>query len=101
MIRIAFSPFAASFNYFDRDRNGTLSREELKLKLRAVVCHKFAERKQALDGEHKKQVYGVIDHILNGVFEKIDLDHSGSIDVEEYVKGFSGNPEVLGFLQTL
>jgi hypothetical protein len=75
--------------------------EELRLKLRAVVGHKFAERKQALEGEFKVQVYGVIDHILQGVFAKLDTDKDGWIDIEEYVKGFSGDPEVMAFLQTL
>lgn len=89
----------ASFNYFDKDRNGILTKEELRLKLRSMVVHKFQTRNQALSGALKDDLYQVIDHVLDDVFQKADSDGDGGISIEEYVKAFSGESEATDFLK--
>ena len=47
------------------------------------------------------EVYDTIDNLLETVFNKLDHDSSGDIDIEEYVKGFSNDGEVLSFLKMM
>lgn len=91
----------ASFHYFDQDRNGILTKDELRLKLRSMVIHKFQTRQQLLSSSLQTEVYGVIDTVLDDVFSKADTDGSGGIDIEEYVKAFSGSAHVADFLKNL
>lgn len=94
-------PTLASFHYFDNDRNGILTKDELRLKLRSMVIHKFQTRQQLLSASLQTEVYGVIDTVLDDVFAKADTDGSGGIDIEEYVKAFSGSAHVTDFLKNL
>jgi Ca2+-binding EF-hand superfamily protein len=89
----------ASFHAFDKDRSGTLTKEELRLKIKTLLRSKkdgsprTAEEIAAMETEVNK--------LLDDVFELIDTDKSGSIDIDEYVKGFAGNPQVIEFVENL
>ena len=90
---------SASFHAFDKDRSGTLTKEELRLKIKTLLRSKkdgsprTAEEIAAMETEVNK--------LLDDVFELIDTDKSGSIDIDEYVKGFAGNPQVIEFVENL
>lgn len=77
---------------FDTSNNGLLERDELKLKLRAVVRGKrfsnnISAEEDALLDQH-------IDEAVDKVFELVDTDKSGTIDVKEFVEGFLHNKQV-------
>lgn len=78
---------------FDADHNGILSRDELKGKIRSVIKGKKVAPGFAgvLDTE--------VDEVCDKIFDLIDTDKSGGIDMEEFVAGFLGNAEVLAALQ--
>lgn len=78
-----------------------LTKDELRLKLRSMVLHKFQMRQQLLSASLQAEVYSVIETVLDDVFTKADTDGSGGIDIEEYVKAFSGSSHVADFLKNL
>ena len=39
--------------------------------------------------------------VIDEVFDLIDTDKSGSIDIDEYVRGFAGNAKVIEFVENL
>lgn len=89
----------ASFRAFDRDHSGSLTKDELHLKLKTLLRTKgdgtvrTSEEVEAMDADVTK--------ILDEVFTLMDTDGNGSIDIDEYVKGFSTNPTVIEFINNL
>lgn len=89
----------ASFHIFDTNNDGSLSRDELKLKIRAVLkgkrmAHNFsAMYSKILDKE--------TDQVVDKIFDLIDTDKNGTIDVEEFVTGFAENAEVSELLRDI
>lgn len=39
----------------------------------------------------------VVNSIIDTVFEKVDTDKNGTLDIDEFIRGFSANPEVCSF----
>lgn len=89
----------ASFRAFDRDHSGSLTKDELHLKLKTLLRTKndgtirSQDEVDAMDADVKK--------ILDEVFTLMDTNGDGQIDIDEYVKGFSQNPAVIEFINDL
>lgn len=76
-----------------------MTKDELRLKVKTLLrvnkagVPRTAEELVALESDLNK--------ILDNVFELIDTDKSGSIDIDEYARGFGGNPQVIEFIENL
>lgn len=96
---IPFDPVKASFHAFDSNNDGTLSREELKPKIRSVI-----RKKQQLfqpDTGFLAALDVETDEVVDYIFDLIDEDKSDSIDIEEFVAGFAKNQQVIELLTQL
>lgn len=93
----------ASFAIFDKDGNGTLSKEEVRDMLRMVIQQvmraqtrgKPSSSASLLDDAAKAK----IDQVVDEVFDRVDTDRSGAIDINEFEAGFSENPQMLAFFK--
>ena len=89
----------ASFHAFDKDRSGTLTKDELRLKIKTLLRTKSDGTPRTAD--EVTAMESDVNTLLDEVFDLIDTDKSGSIDIDEYVKGFAGNPKVIEFVNNL
>ena len=89
----------ASFHAFDKDRSGTLTKDELRLKIRTLLRTK--KDGQARTTDELTAMEADLNKLLDDIFDLIDTDKSGSIDIDEYVRGFAGNPQVISFIENL
>eukprot|EP01122_Echinamoeba_exundans_P005205 TRINITY_DN15373_c0_g1_i1.p1 TRINITY_DN15373_c0_g1~~TRINITY_DN15373_c0_g1_i1.p1 ORF type:complete len:212 (+),score=73.56 TRINITY_DN15373_c0_g1_i1:38-637(+) len=97
----------ASFEIFDRNGDGSLSKDEVRQMLTMVVRQvtraQLKAKTKNVSGatpiEIDEAAAAKIEEILNQIFEKIDTDKSGSIDVNEFIKGFSEHPDICGFFK--
>lgn len=93
----------ASFAIFDKDGNGSLSKEEVRDMLRMViqqVMRAQARDKSAVKGNLLDDAANAkIDQVVEEVFDRVDTDRSGSIDINEFETGFSENPQMLAFFK--
>lgn len=93
------SPISASFHAFDTNNDGTLSREELKPKIRAVL-----RKKEQLFNPSTSFLATLdveTDLVVDYIFDLIDEDDSNSVDIKEFVVGFSKNKRVVTLLREL
>jgi len=82
----------ASFHVFDANNNGSLEKEELKRKIRAVIRGK---RFASSISEHYNDILDKeVDDVVDEIFDLVDKDKSGTIELEEFVEGFSRNKQV-------
>lgn len=97
----------ASFTLFDRNGDEVLSKEEVKEMLISVVKQRITLQHLNSTGKHisvdsvildAKDVETIV-KIVEEVFFKVDADRSGSIDYQEFVKGFSEHPDVCNFFK--
>jgi Ca2+-binding EF-hand superfamily protein len=89
----------ASFHAFDKDRSGTLTKDELHLKVKTLL--RVKKDGTARTPEELKDIDAEVTKVIDEVFDLIDTDKSGSIDIEEYVRGFAGNAQVIDFIENL
>lgn len=96
----------ASFAIFDKDGNGTLSKDEVRDMLRMVIQQVMrAQHRQATGKVPPKgnllddAANAKIDQVVEEVFDRVDADKSGAIDVNEFESGFSENPQMLAFFK--
>lgn len=86
----------ASFQLFDEDGNGELSQEEVE-RMATMVFKSMLSRAGGgeLTSKHKKE----IKQIVKEIFKNVDKDGSGSLDKEEFKKGFKEHPEMCRFFK--
>ena len=97
----------ASFAIFDKDGNGSLSKDEVRDMLRMVIVQVMRAQFRSTHGKSAAKSATVldaaanakIDQVVEEVFDRVDKDKSGSIDIDEFEKGFSENPEMLAFFK--
>jgi Ca2+-binding EF-hand superfamily protein len=98
---------AASFEIFDRNGDGTLSKDEVRAMLTMVVKQvtraQLKAKQKKVSGDTPIEIDAAgqkkIEEILEEIFNKVDTDRSGSIDVNEFMKGFSEHPQICGFFK--
>lgn len=88
----------ASFNVFDRNHDGKLTRDELRMRLRALGRCGHCER---LSAEQSRELDQKVECMLDRAFDQIDKDHSGTIDVDEYIAAFSNTDILRQFMTAL
>jgi len=96
----------ASFELFDKDASGDLSRDEIKEMFVMIVKQKKRAASQKSPGGAATadvvldaKSMAAIETVINTVFDRIDADHSGTIDRTEFLDGFSKHPDVCGFFK--
>lgn len=89
----------ASFKAFDKDHNGSISKDELRLRVKTLLRTNRDGTPRTL--EELEAAMKEAEKVLDEVFELIDTDKSGSIDIEEYTRGFAQNPKVTEFIHSL
>jgi len=92
-------PLLASFHAFDKDHNGSLTKDELRLKIKTLLRTKKDGKPRT--AEELAAMETDVNKVIDEVFELIDVDKSGSIDIDEYVRGFAGNAKVIEFIENL
>lgn len=74
-----------------------LSKDEVKEMLESTIIHLTKHNNShtivILDEKVKERVQTVVDDC----FKKVDKSKNGTIDIDEFVEGFSENPETLAF----
>lgn len=97
----------ASFAIFDKDGNGTLSKDEVRDMLRMVIIQVMRAQYRTTHGKIPSKGATVldaaanakIDQVVDEVFDRVDKDKSGAIDIDEFEAGFGENPEMLAFFK--
>lgn len=96
----------ASFHIFDKDGNGSLSKDEVRDMLRMVIVQVMRAQYRTAHGKSASKSVTLdtaanakIDAVVEEVFTRVDKDHSGSIDIDEFERGFAENPEMLAFFK--
>jgi len=97
----------ASFELFDENGDGVISQDEVRKILRLLVQQKMALARfqetgrkcsassQVLDDK----TLASIDRIVDLTFAKVDTDHNGTIDKDEFIQGFATHPEICSFFK--
>jgi len=97
----------ASFELFDENGDGVISQDEVRKILRLLVQqkmamarfqqtgHKCAASTQKLD----PKTLASIDRVVAITFAKVDTDKNGTIDKDEFIKGFATHPEICSFFK--
>lgn len=89
----------ASFHVFDSNNSGSLEKGELKRKIRAVIRGK---RFSSSISEHYNEILDKeIDEVVDQIFDLVDTDKSGTIELEEFVEGFTHNKDVSGIIDKI
>jgi len=98
---------AASFDLFDENSDGVISKDEVRAILKMLVQQKMAIARfqqtgrkcsassQSLDTKTLMS----IDRIVDMTFAKVDTDKNGTIDKEEFIQGFATHPEICSFFK--
>ncbi|OHT02453.1 Calcineurin B-like protein 2 [Tritrichomonas foetus] len=73
------------FEIYDNDKNGTISRQELK----EVLEFSLAESNSVHVSPQQ------IDQIVDQTFKQVDSDNSGGITLQEFLKAANNNPSIL------
>jgi len=97
----------ASFDLFDKNGDGVLSREEVRDMFISIVKQKRAAQRFKATGVRSPvsaepidpKGMAAIDEVINTVFDRVDTDRSGTIDLQEFIRGFSEHPDVCGFFK--
>ncbi|KAH3761242.1 hypothetical protein Pelo_6934 [Pelomyxa schiedti] len=97
----------ASFELFDKNGDGVLSKEEIremfvmivKQKRTATNMRKSAGSAAASAVELDDKAMAAINSVINTVFDRIDVDRNGTIDRDEFLNGFAKHPDVCGFFK--
>eukprot|EP01105_Mastigella_eilhardi_P002573 TRINITY_DN1321_c0_g2_i1.p1 TRINITY_DN1321_c0_g2~~TRINITY_DN1321_c0_g2_i1.p1 ORF type:complete len:176 (-),score=64.83 TRINITY_DN1321_c0_g2_i1:109-636(-) len=89
----------ASFDLFDKNGDGTLSRDEIREMFILIIKQKrVAQGKPVVKGETlEAREMAIIEGVIEAVFKEVDIDHNGVLDRAEYLRGFSEHPEICGF----
>jgi len=98
---------AASFELFDENGDGVISKDEVRAILKMLVQQKMAIASFQKTGKKhsaSSQVLDTktlmsIDRVVDLTFAKVDTDHNGTIDKEEFVQGFATHPEICSFFK--
>lgn len=93
----------ASFKLFDEDGNGVLDRQEVEKMLvlvtKSVLRRRFPEQAKNpefdIGDSNRDQLKTIVDEIFN----KVDVDKSGTIDEEEFKAGFREHPKICQFFK--
>jgi len=90
-----------SFMLFDKDHNGELERSEVigcfqtllhsSLYKRYVETHDFKKPKDLVLSDAQKNEIATI---VGELFDNLDTDKNGTIDMQEFVNGFKTHPEL-------
>ncbi|KAH3762805.1 hypothetical protein Pelo_5347 [Pelomyxa schiedti] len=96
----------ASFDLFDKNGDGVLSKEEIKEMFVMIVKQKKRALTLARTGSGAltsepldAASLAAIDGVVETIFEQADADHNGTLDRGEFIAGFSAHPEVCGFFK--
>eukprot|EP01107_Rhizomastix_libera_P017368 TRINITY_DN810_c0_g1_i1.p1 TRINITY_DN810_c0_g1~~TRINITY_DN810_c0_g1_i1.p1 ORF type:complete len:194 (-),score=45.56 TRINITY_DN810_c0_g1_i1:113-694(-) len=90
----------ASFEMFDINGDGQLTRAEVREMFILIVKQKWKMQNPTHKGQPpamNAEELVVVDDIIGTVFDKVDLDKNGTLDVEEFITGFSKHPDVCQF----
>eukprot|EP01105_Mastigella_eilhardi_P021994 TRINITY_DN5381_c0_g4_i1.p1 TRINITY_DN5381_c0_g4~~TRINITY_DN5381_c0_g4_i1.p1 ORF type:complete len:199 (+),score=46.55 TRINITY_DN5381_c0_g4_i1:62-658(+) len=96
----------ASFELFDKNGDGGLSREEVRDMFLMIVKQKRAAQSFMKTGARvpmnqplDTKAMTAIEKVIDTVFDRVDRDKNGSIDRHEFMLGFSEHPDVCGFFK--
>jgi len=89
-----------SFMLFDKDHSGSLERSEVigcfQAYYRANLYRKYVDlnKKKPKDIALPEAQKNEIANLVGELFDKLDVDKSGTIDIQEFVNGFRDHTEV-------
>jgi len=89
------SKLDASFNLFDENGDGSLSKEEIERMAAFVFRSMIGNSKETLSDKQMK----TIKKIVHEVFDKVDKNGDGVLDREEFKSGFKEHPDICNFFK--
>eukprot|EP01089_Gocevia_fonbrunei_P004293 TRINITY_DN1431_c0_g1_i2.p1 TRINITY_DN1431_c0_g1~~TRINITY_DN1431_c0_g1_i2.p1 ORF type:complete len:192 (-),score=47.63 TRINITY_DN1431_c0_g1_i2:96-671(-) len=91
----------ASFQLFDEDGNGELDKDEVERMLCMVMKSMLRRSGQTSGGEPvlSKKRLKEIKKIVDEIFDKVDANKSGTIDLDEFKLGFNTHPDICNFFK--
>ncbi|KAH3756045.1 hypothetical protein Pelo_12164 [Pelomyxa schiedti] len=91
----------ASYQLFDKDGDGRVTRDEVREMFIMVVKQKRVARTGGSTASVvlDKTAMDAINQVVETIFTKVDTDRSGWLSKEEFMVGFTKNPDVCGFFK--
>ncbi|XP_078662356.1 neurocalcin homolog [Branchiostoma floridae x Branchiostoma belcheri] len=84
-----------AFNMYDLDRNGSLSREELLNVLKLMYELQLTRRFDPDDPDEIRRAESHLEMMTEQIFQALDEDRDGQLQMREFVEGFRRNPSLL------
>ncbi|XP_078580854.1 neurocalcin-delta B-like [Branchiostoma floridae x Branchiostoma japonicum] len=80
---------------YDLDRNGSLSRDELLNVLKLMYELQLTRRFEPEDAEEIRRAESHLETMTEQIFQALDEDRDGQLQMREFVEGFKRNPSLL------
>ncbi|KAM8762199.1 guanylyl cyclase-activating protein 2-like [Acanthopagrus schlegelii] len=82
-----------SFKVYDKDNNGFVDRKELRSIIDSIYRLKKSAKKEDFDSQL------TVDEVVDRIFQAVDSDGDGHINLEEFIRGAQQDPWVLNMVK--
>ncbi|XP_037553624.1 guanylyl cyclase-activating protein 2 [Nematolebias whitei] len=82
-----------SFKVYDKDGNGFVDRSELRSIIDSISRIKKRSKTEV------SEPHLTVDEVVDRILEAVDIDHDGTVSMDEFIKGAQQDPWVLSMLR--